>query len=175
MYADPSGHNKVSPAEKTGATSAETGGIPTPQTGGQEKLLLVPVDNSNTSLVVYDPDFADAQKAIMQSDRMPVQAGGGSWRLALPGPGETSISSRRAVAEQKLADAARGSHGSGRIDFIGTDYGVSIHTDQNAMENSLVRAGANGTGEYVYANGSRITGAISRRDRAAIGHTHGQH
>ena len=100
MYADPSGHGTNSAADRylTGqndggvpsgyfqdrngrwhrpngqfASNAEVGITSMQTTGGQEKLLPVPVDNSNTSLVVYDPDFANAQRAIMQSDRTPVQ------------------------------------------------------------------------------------------------------
>ena len=138
--------------------------------------------------------------------------------------------SRREVAEQKLADAAKGSAGSGGVDFIGTDYGVSIHANQNEMVNSITNSGAvkvgntgrtneigeiysmttpygdmeirvmrgqpnatnaykgprtinvrkgsigiNGTGEYVYANGARISGAVSKSMRKAIGHIHGQY
>ena len=62
--------------------------------------------------------------------------------LALPGPGETSISARRAAAEQKLAAAAAGSGGSGQTDFIGTECGVSIHASQSDLVQSITGAGA---------------------------------
>ena len=155
--------------------------------------------------------------------------GVGNDVLALPAPGETSVPARRAAAEKKLSDAAMGSGGSGLTDFIGTEYGVSIHADQKEMVNSITSAGAvkvsntsrtsemgeiyklgtpygdmeirvmpgqpgntktykgprtiniafgsagnGGHGRYVYADGRPITGTLSKSQRAAIGHIHGQ-
>lgn len=149
--------------------------------------------------------------------------------LALPALGETSVPARRAAAEEKLANAAMGSKGSGLTDFIGTDYGVSIHANQDDMVDSLLNAGAvkisdtsrtselgeiyalatpyrdmeirvmagqpgtlsrykgsrtvnialgsagsGGHGRYVYADGRPIMGTLSKSQRAAIGHIHGQ-
>lgn len=66
--------------------------------------------------------------------------GSSSNQLALPAPGETSVSSRRAAAEQKLAAAARGSRAEGIL--IGKDGDVPVHQSQRQLVDSIESAGA---------------------------------
>ena len=143
-------------------------------------------------------------------------------------PDQTSVSARRLAAEQKLADAARGSRANGVL--IGKEGDVPVFQSQQQLKQSLMNAGAQyigptrendgqiyymdiptdkkvnkveirimqqrpgetrpyhdnrtiivkrgsvgqGTGQYTYGNGDAITGDVSRSDRKAIGHTHGQ-
>ena len=137
--------------------------------------------------------------------------------------GENGLS-RRAVAEKKLAEAARGTRAEGVL--IGKDGDVPVHQSQQQLVNSIESVGARyigntrngdgqiyhmdtpdgsveirimqqkpgqtnpyldnrtviveqgsvgqGTGIYTYGNGARITGAVPKNMRKAIGHTHGQ-
>lgn len=81
-------------------------------------------------------------------------------QLALPDSGQTSISSRRAAAEQKLADAAIGVNNSVIDSRTGATVGRMIADDHGnimiePVGGSTVAAGRNGVDTHtLYPNGS---------------------
>ena len=78
-------------------------------------------------------------------------------QLALPAPGQTSVLSRRILAEQKLAKAAQGSRTEGIL--IGKDGDVPVYQSQRQLIHSIESAGAefvgntrNGDGQIYHMN-----------------------